>query len=128
MEAIELRARREALGMSQADLSKFLGTTQATISRWEGGKSPVGAAVSTELHELEALLVELVDNMVEAVEDVLASGQLPALVTHATDESFWSAHPEHEGTPALLHRVATATARSQIREDSGEDIPIVAMS
>ena len=37
MDGDELKRRRVALGLSQAELGKLLGVPQATISRWETG-------------------------------------------------------------------------------------------
>lgn len=36
----EIRAWREARGLSQAGLAKALGVRQATVSRWETGERP----------------------------------------------------------------------------------------
>jgi transcriptional regulator with XRE-family HTH domain len=38
MDGETLRRRREALGMTQAELARALGVYQATISQWERGK------------------------------------------------------------------------------------------
>ena len=35
-----LRAMRQRRGMSQADLARYLGTTQQTVGRWETGQVP----------------------------------------------------------------------------------------
>lgn len=37
----EIHARRTALGMTQGELARVLDVTQATLSRWENGASPV---------------------------------------------------------------------------------------
>ena len=46
-----LRARRRALGMTQAALAQRLGVTQATISRMEQGACPINKAVLEAIEE-----------------------------------------------------------------------------
>lgn len=41
MTPAELRAAREALGLSQRALAERLGVPQATVSRWETGQHPI---------------------------------------------------------------------------------------
>jgi transcriptional regulator with XRE-family HTH domain len=53
----ELRARRNALGLSQQKLAEALGVTQHTISRWEEGKMKITAPRSVWL-DLEMKRVE----------------------------------------------------------------------
>lgn len=49
----ELRARREALGLSQTDLASYLGVSYWTLRNWESGRrAPRGAA----LHHLRYAL------------------------------------------------------------------------
>ena len=46
MKPTEIRAIREGMRLTQADLADRLGTTQTCISRWESGRrSPRGPAV-----------------------------------------------------------------------------------
>lgn len=46
MKPTEIRAIRDRMRLTQADLADRLGTTQACISRWESGcRSPRGPAV-----------------------------------------------------------------------------------
>lgn len=40
MTPADIRAWREERGLSQADLARALGVTQATVSRWETGERP----------------------------------------------------------------------------------------
>jgi transcriptional regulator with XRE-family HTH domain len=51
---IELRARREALMISQAELAKLIGTRQATVSRWETVPGRLPNAL--QRHKISALL------------------------------------------------------------------------
>jgi DNA-binding transcriptional regulator YiaG len=41
---INVKAIREALGLSQAALGEAVGVDQSTVSNWENGKSPRGPA------------------------------------------------------------------------------------
>jgi len=60
MNGKELRARREALGLSQEALARKVGISARTIHRWETGKLKTGSnpviqrAVSQTLARLEA--------------------------------------------------------------------------
>lgn len=102
---IEVQARREALGLTQPRLAEYLGVAQPTISSWERGTRKVPPGILAEIEHLEERYSALEDAMCDVVESM---AEPPVLITHATDESFWAAHPEHEGLPAVLHRVACA--------------------
>src|SRR5918912_776188 len=45
----ELRVRRRALGMTQAELSVALGVSANTIARWERGELPIGSPLLLRL-------------------------------------------------------------------------------
>lgn len=113
MNPIELRARREALGLPQHELASWLGVAQATVSAWEVGRRSIPAGLHGELEELEEQLLDLADRMVEAVE---AAGGECILFTYVDDASLAAAHPELDGWPAALHRVAAAQAAVALRE------------
>lgn len=114
IQAIELVARREALGFSKQEMAAYLGIHQPNYSNMEQGKRAFPFGALSEIMRLEQIVDDLVDRMVELVEQVVEQGQEPALVTHATDQSFWAAHPEHDGLPARLHRIACARAASEL--------------
>lgn len=52
MARMDVRAIREGLGMSQRELAAALGTTQATISRWEVGQASPGGPAKLALQHL----------------------------------------------------------------------------
>jgi transcriptional regulator with XRE-family HTH domain len=55
-----LRARREALGLTQTDLAQKAGFTQAAISAWELGlRTPGALALHSLAATLETTLTEL---------------------------------------------------------------------
>lgn len=46
----QIRARREALGLSQAALAKEIGVTQSRVSNWERGyRNVIGSTLLTRL-------------------------------------------------------------------------------
>lgn len=108
MNPIELRARREALGLSQAECARILNVAQNTISQWENGRRMVPDGVDADLAVLEDTLDRLVDNAVRAVE---SAGAESVLFAYDGDADLWAALPELDGTPAVVHRVALAHAR-----------------
>jgi transcriptional regulator with XRE-family HTH domain len=58
METNVLKQRRERLGMTQADLSKYLGVASNTVSRYETGSLPIPAHMDLVLEALEVRHVE----------------------------------------------------------------------
>jgi|LSQX01.1.fsa_nt_gb DNA-binding transcriptional regulator YiaG len=116
---IELRARREALGLSQQQLATWLAVAQSTLAQWESGRRRI-PGIRAELNVIEAILNDLVD-------DLTRQGQTnPTLTTYRTDEQWWGADPTARDTrlPATLHRVATARAQAKLHKD-GIDIMLV---
>lgn len=119
----EAQARREATGASQTDLARLMSVGQNAISRWESGsRAPRDphtylAAVA----ELEALADDLYE---QALADGKVGGQLPVW---RTDRAYWEAVPTaaQQGTPAAMHRVATARAVHTLRTQ-GVEMRIVA--
>lgn len=108
MNGIELRSRREALGLNQADLGELLGVRQATISTWESGRRLVPAGVSGELNVIEEQVEAIVD---QAAEFLDATSVRPVTLTvWADDESFWAV-TDYAPLPAACYRVAVARAR-----------------
>ncbi len=124
---IEWLARREALGLGQATMSAWVGTSQNAWSQWETGartpRDPVG--VHMRVAELEEVLEDLI---AQIVADVTVGGDPVELVTYATDEAWWAASSGagRAGLPAQLHRVATARAAVELGEEFGCRVEIVA--
>jgi len=113
MTPIELRARREALGLSQGLLADWLGVRQATVSRWEAGKQPIPGdhpgepGVEAKLARLEDAVEGLIDRAVAAID---------AAADAADDDGFegvvlYVGDTDVDGVPAAAHRVAMARAR-----------------
>ena len=66
MKPAELRARRQGLGLTQAQLGAKLGVAANTIARWERGATPVGSVHLGIVH-----LFELAEPKVKRREQVL---------------------------------------------------------
>lgn len=116
MEAIELRARREALGLSQTRLAHELDTSQAAVSLWESAKRQIPASVAVALTRLEDGREEVATAALSALE----KSPDRALTAFQTDEALWAAHPELRPLPAATHRVGLALAvkRSGLKQAS----------
>ena len=107
MEALELMARREALGLDQATLAGLLQWEIVTVVDFEAAKRDIPTLVDAKLNELELAR----DTIAGILEDTLPAD----LPTYANDTAFWSAWPDLRGIPATIHRVAAADALRSAR-------------
>jgi transcriptional regulator with XRE-family HTH domain len=107
MDALELRARREALGLDQATLAGLLHWDLVAVLDYETGEQDIPTLVDAKLDELELAR----DTIAGILEDTLPAD----LPTYATDTAFWSAWPDLRGIPATIHRVAAADALRSAR-------------
>jgi hypothetical protein len=102
LDAVELRARREALGLDEAGLADALHWKATSVLACEGAARTVPGWVASSIDLLEMAR----DAMAGALED-----SLPAdLRTYSNDAMFWAEWPEFAGIPAAVHRVAAADA------------------
>lgn len=123
MNPIELRARRAALGLSQAELAALLGCPRTVLSTWETGarKPRYPLEIQASLAELEDVLDGLISDLAEQIEH--ASGVQDSAVivkrTYESDEDWWAVDAEARGArlPAAMHRVALARAAAEARDD-----------
>ncbi len=105
MDAVELTARREALGLAAGDLARLLQWEADAVVRCESGGLGIPIEVDQKLDELEFAR----DTIAGVLEDTLPAD----LPTFATDEAFWAAWPQMRGVPVRIHRIAAAdTLRS----------------
>jgi hypothetical protein len=102
VDAMELRARREALGLDTPNLAEALGWATETALECETAARVIPGWVASRLDELELAR----DTIAGVLEDSLPGD----LRTYSTDAAFWSDWPEFRGLPALVHRVAAADA------------------
>lgn len=113
MTPIELRCRREALGLTQTSLADLLSVKQATVSAWETGTRRIPPGVEANLADAEELVADLASRAIEGVE-IAAEMADPVIFAWPDDESLWREHPEMFGTiPSILHRVAMGQAASE---------------
>lgn len=82
MHRLELMARREALGLSQASLGELFDppVKQATISRWESGRRGIPPGIDGALAELEDLQDQLVDAVLDMAELTAEGNSLHVLL------------------------------------------------
>ena len=66
-----LRCRREALGLSRADLGNLLNVSEGTIRSWEIGKSEPRDPISIHmlLGEIEVAALDCIDELTESADD-----------------------------------------------------------
>ena len=85
MEALELTARREALGLDQATLARLLQWEIITVVDCEAAKRDIPTEVDAKLDELELAR----DTIAGILEDTLPAD----LPTYANDTAFWNCTP-----------------------------------
>lgn len=134
MDPIEIKARREALGLNQEDMAAILGVKQITVSQWEAGlRSPRDPAdVALRLANIEDVHDKIIDDLCEAAEHASAVRDAPTveIVTYRTDAAYWEADAEarENGWPAVLHRCAAAWAKRILAAEEEIDAQIVEKS
>ena len=111
MAPIELKSRREALGLSQSRLADLLDVKQNTVAQWESGVRGIPFGVSQELDAIEDRVEQVIDNAAEVIASAEASGIPLVLFAYGDDAALWAAIPELAGLPAVCHRIAMARAR-----------------
>lgn len=102
MDALELTARREALGLDQATLAGLLQWEIVAVVDCETATRDIPTLVGAKLDQLELAR----DTIAGLLEDTIPGD----LLTYATDTAFWTAWPDMHGIPATIHRVAAADA------------------
>ena len=130
MNAIEMKCRREALGLSRDALAATLGVAEKSVTRWEFGKNPprdwtwIDEAMTVLEDYRERLVGELVEQTVQVHEESGAA----LLITYADRGSFYHWLPEMERPelgdgvaviPVELHRSAVAEAARRLRVQHG---------
>jgi hypothetical protein len=128
MSPAELRCRREALGLSQWALGEALAIPQVDISRMELGSQPMPPSLGCGVESLENQMASMRLAMRQIADAAIDLGDTPTLIAHLSDQGFWRAHPDADGLPAAVQRVAAAHARRDIHEWSGVRPEIVAAS
>lgn len=137
MTPLELKARREGLGLSIAALAEALNVAEKNLTRWEFGKNPPRSWewIDQALTSFEDYRMQLATSMVdEALEAMEANGEAVVL-TYASrgDYYFWRPDArEHQwpgeavGVPVELHRSAAAYAKYLLRTGHDLSVPMMA--
>lgn len=131
MEPIELKARREGLGLNQEEMAAILGVKQTTLSRWESGHSAPRDPVEVEMMagNVEDLHDRIIDELCELGEHSSAVRDSAGVVlrTYRTNEAYWEADAQAREMriPAALHRSAAAWARRILESEDGIEARIV---
>ena len=100
----ELKAKREWLGLSAAQIGDVLSVSGRTIRHWEANKHPVPEWATDQILDLI--------QVTEALEATMAAGPGPIL-TYPTDQ----ARPADMWLPAAWHRAAAARVAHQTGRD-----------
>ena len=130
MEALETKARREALGLSRDALAVTLGIREENVTRWEFGKNPPRdwSWIFRALTSLEDYRESLVAQMVDEAVTMHAESGSALLMSYVHRGSFYHWNPEAleaDGLeevaqiPVELHRSACAEAARRLRVQHG---------
>lgn len=120
LDGMEIQARREALGLSVAELAAVCGVTRSTVGRWERGQSPCAPDTHAVLDGLESF----VDGVVDAVAGAGVDAQPPVILwAHKSEAGLLRAHPgmremtivDAPDVAPKLHRVALGRALRELR-------------
>lgn len=104
-----LRCRREALGLSRADLGNLLDVNEGTIRSWEIGKSKPRDPLSVHmaLGNLEDAALECLDELLTPIEE-----QDEATCSRPTALIAYSTQADYEQHTRWAHRLPIATYRA----------------
>lgn len=121
---IEIKARREALGLTQVDLGTLLGVPQSTLDSWEKGRRPIPAGIPDELALIERRLDKIVERMIEDAQAVADSPQVVAgdayvAIAVPTGKMASGVEFDTEGPvlPSAMYRVAAVAAQQYFQAD-----------
>lgn len=107
----DLWCRRQALGVSGAQMAELLGVHQSNYSGMETGKRRVPPGFFAEIGEMEHFVDEVTEiGKATAPDD---SGTI-TLLTYDDDQRFVAAYPACAGWPALFHRVGVGRAAAAL--------------
>ncbi|WP_280393017.1 helix-turn-helix domain-containing protein [Nocardia wallacei] len=104
MTPAEIRATREHLGLSHAELAAVLAIDERSVRRWETGAQAIHADNARAVRRLADLTTNTVNRHVID----LRGRPNPVLVTYRCDEDMWQHHPKYAPFPAKWHRVIAA--------------------
>lgn len=126
---VGLRCRREALGMSRADLAKILKVNEGVIRSWEIGKSEPHDPLSVHmiLGNLEDESLECLDELLAPIEDQDETVRsLPtALIAYSTQADYEQHTRWAQRLPLSAYRACVGRAFQLLSDD---DIPVEIVS
>lgn len=126
---VGLRCRREALGMSRADLAKVLKVNEGVIRSWEIGKSEPRDPLSVHmiLGNLEDESLECLDELLAPIEDQNETVRsLPtALIAYSTQADYEQHTRWAQRLPLAAYRACVGRAFQLLSDD---DIPVEIVS
>lgn len=137
MTPVELKSRREALGLSIKALGEVWGVRTQSITRWEFGENPPRdwTWINESLTGMEDHQDQLTDELIATGEKTYDQTGEAALVTYDSRGAFYRWHPEArdktwpgggQGIPVELHRAAAARASRHLRRLYGEEVVTLA--
>lgn len=129
MHGIELKARREALAISQSQLAAILRTSQVVVSRWETGERAPRDPDSIRLiiEALEEAQTDLIGELYAIADDEERLVESPALTfTAYTDEAaYLSKEPRWARClPLNTHRATIGRIAALLELETGRDVRI----
>lgn len=126
---VGLRCRREALGLSRADLAEIFDVNEGTIRSWEIGKSEPRDPLSVHmtLGNLEDTALECLDDLLAPIEDQDETVRsLPtALIAYSTQADYEQHTRWAQRLPLAAYRACVGRAFQLLSDD---DIPVEIVS
>lgn len=118
---VGLRCRREALGLSRADLAEIFDVNEGTVRSWEIGKSEPRDPLSIHmaLGALEDAALECLDELLAPIEDQdEAVRSLPtAILAYATQTDYEQHTHWAQRLPIAAYRACVGRAFQLLSED-----------
>lgn len=126
---VGLRCRREALGLSRADLAEIFDVNEGTIRSWEISKSEPRDPLSVHmtLGNLEDTALECLDELLAPIEDQDETVRsLPtALIAYSTQADYEQHTRWAQRLPLAAYRACVGRAFQLLSDD---DIPVEIVS
>ncbi len=89
LSAPEVRFLRKYLGLSGKDLADHLGVTPETVSRWEGGSSPIGVTADRFLRFLVLTREPVSGYPIDGLKEMAVEKARPMRVGLRVDDGGW---------------------------------------
>lgn len=114
---VGLRARRQALGLSQTELAELLGVSQPAYAQWESGtRAPRDPA------QVAATLADIEDGLTTRTQKIAHAAQADADAEGTKTVTLIAYATRSGGPDEALSRTATGLAHRQLRHDGYKPI------